>query len=114
MEPKHGAYPHQNAPLEQFLELSQVYQAHAFCAPGCLFFCLCAVAPAQLGCHCYLLQCYSKARCLMCQACRPSWSRHADANVKHVAVIAHIKMYCTCQGLCQLCSHIAAGNAYGG
>ena len=43
------SYPHQNAPLEQLLELGQAYQAHALCVFGCLLLCLCAVTPAQPG-----------------------------------------------------------------
>lgn len=44
---KHRTHPHQNPPVEQFLKLSQAYQAHAFCVPGHLLFCFCAVAPTQ-------------------------------------------------------------------
>ena len=45
--PEHRTYPHQNPPVEQLLKLSQAYQTHAFSVPGCLLFCLCAVAPTQ-------------------------------------------------------------------
>ena len=58
------SYPHQNAPLEQLLELSQAYQAHALCVFGCLLLCLCAVTPAQPGsnnmcCTAIMLSCYA-------------------------------------------------------
>lgn len=45
---QHGTYPHQNAPVEQFLKLGQTDQAQAFCVLRRLFFGFCAVAPTQL------------------------------------------------------------------
>ena len=44
---KQWTHPHQNAPIKQFLKLIQAYQAHAFCVPGRVLFCLCAIAPTQ-------------------------------------------------------------------